>query len=124
VSLLLRIALIREDIGCIGLKLFSPAVQQRAGDPKGLTHFFLRGVTLHAFQYHFEFELWCLTLPFDVHVIPYLSLLLCLLYQVLDISLTEVISRPSGKGNKGDADINLLEKRFLCWIEQIFEDIP
>jgi len=40
------------------------------------------------------------------------------------VSLTEVISRPSGKGNKGDADINFLEKRFLCWIEQIFEDIP
>ena len=36
------------------------------------------------------------------------------------VSLTEVISRPSGKGNNGDEGINLLEKRFLCWLEQIF----
>src|SRR5712692_2471501 len=36
------------------------------------------------------------------------------------VSLTEVISRPSGKGNKGDEGINLLEKRFLCCLEQIF----
>src|SRR6266705_4471639 len=40
------------------------------------------------------------------------------------VSLTEVISRPSGKGNKGDEGINLLEKRFLCWLEQIFGVIP
>jgi hypothetical protein len=38
--------------------------------------------------------------------------------------LTEVISRPSGKGNKGDEGINFLEKRFLGWLEQIFEEIP
>src|SRR5207248_7113053 len=37
---------------------------------------------------HFEFELWCITLPFLVHSIQYLSLLLCLLYQVLDTSRT------------------------------------
>jgi hypothetical protein len=37
----------------------------------------LRGVALHAFQHHFEFVLWRITLPFAVHVIPYLSLLLC-----------------------------------------------
>jgi hypothetical protein len=37
------------------------------------------------------------------------------------VSLTEVISRPSGKGNKGDVGINLLEKCFLCCLEQIFE---
>lgn len=30
------------------------------------------------------------------------------------VSLTEVISRPSGKGNNGDVGINLLEKRFLA----------
>ena len=40
------------------------------------------------------------------------------------VSLTEVISRPSGKGNNGDESINLLEKRFLGWLEQIIEDIP
>src|SRR5205085_11289975 len=40
------------------------------------------------------------------------------------VSLTEVISRPSGKGNKGDEGINFLEKRFLGWLEQIFEEIP
>jgi hypothetical protein len=40
------------------------------------------------------------------------------------VSLTEVISRPSGNGNTGDEDINLLEKRFLCWLEQIFRVIP
>ena len=38
--------------------------------------------------------------------------------------LTEVISRPSGKGNKGDEGINFLEKRFLGWLEHIFEEIP
>ena len=36
------------------------------------------------------------------------------------VSLTAVISRPSGKGNKGEEDIYLLEKRFLCWLKQIF----
>ena len=40
------------------------------------------------------------------------------------VSLTEVISRPSGKGNNGDEGIDLLEKRFLCWLEQIFGEIP
>src|SRR5436305_10467124 len=40
------------------------------------------------------------------------------------VSLTAVISRPSGKGNKGDEGINFLEKRFLGWLEQIFEEIP
>ena len=40
------------------------------------------------------------------------------------VSLTEVISRPLGKGNNGDEGINFLEKRFLGWLEQIFEDIP
>src|SRR2546421_3221212 len=40
------------------------------------------------------------------------------------VSLTEVISRPSGKGNNGDKSINLLEKRFLGWLEQIFGVIP
>jgi hypothetical protein len=30
------------------------------------------------------------------------------------VSRTSVISRPSGKGKKGDEDINLLEKCFLC----------
>ena len=40
------------------------------------------------------------------------------------VSLTAVISRPSGKGNKSDEGINFLEKRFLCWLEQIFEEIP
>src|SRR5216684_9128501 len=73
-----------EDTGCIGLKLFSPAVNHGARETKFLTHFFLRGVTLHAFQHHFEFELWRITLPYLVHLIQYLSLLLCLLYQVLD----------------------------------------
>ena len=34
------------------------------------------------------------------------------------VSLTEVISRPSGKGNKGDEGMNFLEKRFLCWLKQ------
>jgi hypothetical protein len=38
--------------------------------------------------------------------------------------LTAVISRPSGKGNKGDEGINFLEKRFLGWLEHIFEVIP
>src|SRR6266516_147395 len=40
------------------------------------------------------------------------------------VSRTSVISRPSGNGNNGDEDINLLEKRFLCWLEQIFGVIP
>ena len=40
------------------------------------------------------------------------------------VSLTEVISRPSGKGNNGDEGIDLLEKRFLCWLEQMFGEIP
>src|SRR5438270_3750411 len=40
------------------------------------------------------------------------------------VSRTSVISRPSGKGNKGDEGINFLEKRFLGWLEQIFEEIP
>jgi hypothetical protein len=40
------------------------------------------------------------------------------------VSLTEVISRPSGKGNKCDEDIDLLEKRFLGWLEQIFGVVP
>ena len=38
--------------------------------------------------------------------------------------LTTVISRPSGKGNNADEGINFLEKRFLGWLEQIFEEIP
>jgi len=38
--------------------------------------------------------------------------------------LTEVSWRPSGKGNNGDEGINFLEKRFLGWLEQIFEEIP
>ena len=38
------------------------------------------------------------------------------------VSLREVISRPSGKGNNGDEDINFLEKCFLCWLERTFED--
>src|SRR5260370_31249547 len=38
--------------------------------------------------------------------------------------LTEVSSRPSGKGNNGDEGINFLEIRFLGWLEQIFEEIP
>jgi hypothetical protein len=59
-------------------------VEHRAGDPKFLAHFFLRGITLHTFQYHFEFVLRRITLSFRVHSIQYLSLLLCLLYQVLD----------------------------------------
>src|SRR6266446_9802417 len=40
------------------------------------------------------------------------------------VSLTAVISRPSGKGNNGDEDIYLLEKRFLCWLEQILREVP
>jgi hypothetical protein len=36
------------------------------------------------------------------------------------VSLTAGISRPSGKGNKHDEGINFVEKRFLCWLEQIF----
>jgi hypothetical protein len=40
------------------------------------------------------------------------------------VSLTEVISRPSGKGNKGDEGMNFLEKRFLCYLEEIFGEIP
>jgi hypothetical protein len=40
------------------------------------------------------------------------------------VSLTEVISRPSGKGNNGDAGIHFLEKRFLGELEQNFEEIP
>ena len=56
-----------------------PAVNHGARETKFLTHFFLRGVPLHAFQHHFEFELWRITLPFVVHSIQYLSLLLCLL---------------------------------------------
>src|SRR5216684_2920133 len=80
-----------EDTGCIGLKLFSPAVNHGARETKFLTHFFLRGVTLHAFQHHFEFELWRITLPYLVHVIQYLSLLLCLLYQVLDNPFSRTI---------------------------------
>ena len=40
------------------------------------------------------------------------------------VSLTAVISRPSGKGNNGDEDIDLLEKRFLCWLEQILREVP
>jgi hypothetical protein len=74
----LGIAFIMEDAGRIGLKLFAPAMKQRAGDPTFLTPVFLRGVTLHAFQHHFEFELWCIPLAFVVHSIQYLSLLLCL----------------------------------------------
>src|SRR5258708_17279950 len=31
------------------------------------------------------------------------------------VSLTLVISSPSGKGTHGDADISLLEKPILCW---------
>jgi serine/threonine protein kinase len=84
VGLLLGIAFILENTGCIGLKLFSPAVQHRAGDPEFLTYFLLRGVTLHAFQHHLQFVLCRITLPFAVHVIHYLSLFLCVFYQVLD----------------------------------------
>jgi len=73
----LGIAFIMEDAGRSGLKLFSPAVKHGTGDPKFLTHLFLRGVTLHAFQHHLEFVLWCITLPFVVHLIQYLSLFLC-----------------------------------------------
>jgi len=62
-----------EDASRIGLKLFSPAVNHRASDAKFLTHFFLRGITLHAFQHDLEFELWRITLPFGVHSIQYLS---------------------------------------------------
>ena len=75
-----------ENARSTGLKLFSPAVNHGAGDPKFLTHFFLRGVTLHTFQHYLQFELWRITLPFVVHLIQYLSLLLCLVYQVLDSS--------------------------------------
>jgi hypothetical protein len=35
-----------------------------------------------------------------------------------------VISRPFGKGNNAEADINLLEKRFLDDLEHMFEGIP
>jgi hypothetical protein len=84
-----------EDTGCIGLKLFSPAVNHGARETKFLAHFFLRGVTLHAFQHHFEFELWRITLPYLVHLIQYLSLLLCLLYQVLDTSWICLIHVPN-----------------------------
>ncbi len=45
-------------------------------------------ISLYAFQYHFEFELWRITLPFVVHLIQYLSLLLCLFYQVRDIKVS------------------------------------
>jgi hypothetical protein len=41
-----------------------------------------------------------------------------------DVSLTAVISRPSGKGNKDDEGINFVEKRFLGWLEQIFGIVP
>lgn len=68
----------------MGLKLFSPAVQHRAGDPEFLTYFLLRAVPLHAFQHHLQFVLCRITLPFAVHVIQYLSLFLCVFYQVLD----------------------------------------
>ena len=40
------------------------------------------------------------------------------------VSLTAVISSPSGNGNNGDEDINLLEKHFLCWLEQLFGGAP
>jgi hypothetical protein len=73
----LGIAFIMENARRIGLKLFSPAVNHGAGDPKFLTHFFLCGVTLHAFQHDLQFELRRITLPFVVHSIQYLSLLLC-----------------------------------------------
>ena len=56
-SFLFGITLILEDTGGIGLKLFSPAMQHRAGDPEFLAHFLMRGISLHAFQYHFEFVL-------------------------------------------------------------------
>ena len=74
---LVGIAFIIEDAGRIGLKLFSPAVDHGAGDPKFFAHLFLGGVTLHAFQHHLEFELRRITLPFCIHLIQYLSLLLC-----------------------------------------------
>ena len=39
------------------------------------------------------------------------------------VSLTEVIARPSGKGNNGDVGITWLEQCFLDELEQIFEEI-
>src|SRR5205085_1774129 len=79
-----------KDAGCMGLKLFFPAVNHGAGDPKFLTHFFLRRITPHAFQHYLEFELWRITLAFVVHVIQYLSLLLCCVesHKVVPIGLS------------------------------------
>ena len=34
------------------------------------------------------------------------------------------MSREEESRNKGDEGINLLEKRFLCWLERIFEELP
>jgi len=65
-------------------KLVSPAVQHGTGDAKFLAHGFLRGITLHAFEYDFQFKLRCIVLPLLVHVVEYLSLFHCPLYQVLD----------------------------------------
>src|SRR5260370_21975098 len=47
----LGIAFIMDDAGRIGLKLCFPTVHHGSCDPKYLTHFFLRRVTLHSFQY-------------------------------------------------------------------------
>ncbi len=98
-----------EDTGCIRLKLVSPAMQHRAGDPKLFTHFFLRRVTPHAFQDHFEFELWRITLPFGVHLIQYLSLLLCLVYQVLDKRSVLQFLYESGLINKDDKGNSIID---------------
>src|SRR5579859_335448 len=40
------------------------------------------------------------------------------------VSLTDVISRPSGNGNKGEVGIYSLEKRFLGGIDRIVEEVP
>ena len=82
--LLLGITLLRAATFSKGLKRCSPAMSQRAGDPKVLAPLFLRGIPLHAFQDHLAFGLWRRTLPFRVPLIPYLSLLLCLVEQGLD----------------------------------------
>jgi len=41
-------------------------------------------ITLHAFQHNLQLKLWGIALPWIAHVTDYLSLFLCLLYQVVD----------------------------------------
>ncbi len=72
----LRISFIVKDALGMLPKLFSPTVQRRTGDTESLADGFLCGTTLHAFEHHFQFAFWRITLALRGHESEYLSLLM------------------------------------------------